>query len=101
MSLKSVWDLGASGDLDYTASAVWFTGRSLRFKLSPRLLQFFSRMLQRCYAVKLQKCFVSNETSPDFPSAWGEEIMTEFYFVAEPFVLSQISKLKIVLFVCM
>ena len=31
------------------------------FKTGPHLLQLLRRMLQRCFAVKLQKCFV--ETS--------------------------------------
>ena len=28
------------------------------------------RMLQRCFAIKLQKCFVDNKTSSDLPSLW-------------------------------
>lgn len=32
------------------------------------LLQPFRRTLLRCEAVKLQKCFADEETSPDFPS---------------------------------
>ena len=34
----------------------------LHFKTSPRLLQLFRRMLRRCFAVTLQKCFVDYET---------------------------------------
>ena len=33
-----------------------------------------------------KKCFEEYETSPDFPSAWGEEMMTEFYFPGELFL---------------
>ena len=51
----------------------------LRFN-SPKILQLFRRMLQRCFAVKLQKCFVSYETSPHFE---GEEMMTGFYFLGD------------------
>lgn len=43
----------------------------LRFKTSPFLLQLFRRMLQRCFAVKLLKCFADEEPSPSFPSLWG------------------------------
>ena len=38
----------------------------LCFKRGPHLLQLFSRMLQRCFTVKLQKCFVDCKTSPDW-----------------------------------
>ena len=42
----------------------------LKFKTSLHLLQLLGRILQRCFAVKLQKCFVEfKKTSPDFPSA--------------------------------
>ena len=33
------------------------------------ILQLFWRMLEHCFAVKLQKCFVDYESTPDFPSA--------------------------------
>ena len=33
--------------------------------------QLFSRTLQRCFTVKLQKCSVEYRTSSWFPSAWG------------------------------
>ena len=35
-----------------------------------QMLQLFSRTLQLCFTVKLQKCSVDVKTSPDFPSAW-------------------------------
>ena len=38
---------------------------------SLHLLKLSRRKLLHCFAVKLQKCFVEYETSPDFPSAWG------------------------------
>ena len=41
------------------------------FKTGPPLPQVLRRMLRRCFAVKLQKCFVGYETSPDFPPAWN------------------------------
>ena len=41
------------------------------FKTSPQLLQLFRRMLQCCFAVKLQKCFMDYATSLDFPSSRG------------------------------
>ena len=71
--VKSVWDLSASGDLDYAAWAVrsHFMSFSsclfLHFKTSPHLLQLFWQMLQSCFAVKLQKCWCY-DTSLDFPS---------------------------------
>ena len=34
----------------------------INFKASPDVLQLLGRMLQRCFAVKLQKCFVGYET---------------------------------------
>ena len=34
-------------------------------------LQLFSRMLQYCFAVKLQKYFVDYKTKPDLLSVWG------------------------------
>lgn len=43
---KSIWDLGASGHLE-----TWC------FRISPHLPQLFSSMLQRSFAVKLQKRF--------------------------------------------
>ena len=48
------------------------------FKTSLQLLQLFRRMLQRCFTVKLKKCFGDYVTSPDFPSAWRGEVITEF-----------------------
>ena len=36
---------------------------------------------------KFQKCFVDYETSPDFPSAWGEEMMTEFSFFLDSWLV--------------
>ena len=38
----------------------------VHFKTSPYLLQQFWRMLRRCLAVKLQKCFVDNKTTKHF-----------------------------------
>ena len=57
------------------------------FKTSPHLLQLFQRMQQGCFAVKLQKCFLDNETSPNFPSAWGwaDNDWTEHFWVDFPF----------------
>ena len=43
----------------------------LCFETSPQLLKLLRRMLQCCFAVKLQKCFMDYATSPDFPSSWG------------------------------
>ena len=43
----------------------------VEFFLSPHLLQLLRIMLQHCFAVKPQKYFVDNETSPDLPLAWG------------------------------
>lgn len=40
------------------------------FYYNSQLLQFFGRMLQHYFTVKLQKCFVDDDTSPDFISAW-------------------------------
>ena len=45
-----------------------------RFKSSLQLLQLFRRMLQLCFAVKLQKCFVC---------VGGGKTVTEFYFVGD------------------
>ena len=39
----------------------------LHFKTSLHLLQLFLRMPRLCFAVKLLKCFLDNETSPDIP----------------------------------
>ena len=33
--------------------------------------------------MSVQKCFVDYQTFPDFPSAWGEELMTEMSFLGE------------------
>ena len=52
-----------------------------RFKTSLRLLQLFRRTLQHCFAVKLQKCFVDDKTSPDFPLAWGQVDSDSIYFL--------------------
>ena len=41
----------------------------LCFKSSLQLLQLFSRMLQLCFTVMLQKCSVVYDTSPDFISS--------------------------------
>ena len=41
----------------------------LHFKSSLQLLQLFSRTLQLCFTVKLQRCSV--DTSPDFISSGG------------------------------
>ena len=46
---------------------VFFLLIFLRFKTSPYLVQLFRTMLQCCFTVKVQKCFVDYETSPD---AW-------------------------------
>ena len=40
-------------------------------KTSPHLLQFLRKMLQSCFAVQLQKCFVDDKTSPSLSSARG------------------------------
>ena len=39
------------------------------FKTRPCLLQVFRRMLQNCFAVRHEKCFVDYKTSHEFPSA--------------------------------
>lgn len=49
---------------------------SLRF--SPKLLQMFRRMLQRCFG--------DGETSPDLHLHGGEYIITEFSFLVELFL---------------
>lgn len=41
------------------------------------------RMLQHCFAVKLQKCFVDYETQSDVHQHGGEQIMTEFSLLGE------------------
>ena len=80
---NSFWVLWASADLDLTKWAVWNHLMFFTFKIKfPALLQLFRRMLHRWFAVKLQKCFVDCGVSPDFPSAWGEEIKTEFWTLA-------------------
>ena len=43
----------------------------LCLKISPHLLYLFRRMLQHYLAVKLQRCFVNYEASPDPLLAWG------------------------------
>ena len=48
--------------------AVW---RPLDVFSSPRLFQLSERVLHCCFAVKLQKCFVDDKTSPGFPLAGG------------------------------
>ena len=73
---KSVWDLTASVDLDLTGRCVWshfplfFFCCFSHFKNKPpsASVVFF---LQRCFALKLQECFVDCKTSPDSPSARG------------------------------
>ena len=42
-----------------------FFGISLHFKTSLHLLQLLRRMLQHCFAVKLQKYFTDYKTKPD------------------------------------
>ena len=39
-------------------------GNFFFLKTSPHLLQLFWRMLQCCFAVKLQKCYVDDQTPP-------------------------------------
>ena len=51
-----VWDVGISGPPE-TLRLCWWAAWSI-----------LSRMLQLCLTVKLQKCFVDYDTSPDFPS---------------------------------
>ena len=48
-------------------SCHWFF---FHFKIYTHLYQLFRRMLQYFFAVRLQKCFVDNKTSPDFTSVW-------------------------------
>lgn len=75
MSSQISWDLGSSGDLDYKLYRVIycvllvFFFLNVRFKTNHHLLQLFRRLLQPCFAVNVQECFVDLETSPDFPSA--------------------------------
>ena len=42
-------------------------------------LQLFRRMLQCCFAVKLERCLVDDKTLHDFPSAWlcGDNDLTD------------------------
>ena len=42
----------------------------LCFKIHSHLLKLFKWMYRCCFAVKLQKCFVYYENSPEFPSGW-------------------------------
>ena len=41
----------------------------------PQLLQLFRGMLERCFVLRHQKCFVGHKTSPN--SIDGESIKTE------------------------
>ena len=60
---------------------------SIRYhKTSPQLLQLFTRMLQHCFALKLETFFVDYETSPNFPSTLGEWTMTKLSFLGELFL---------------
>ena len=49
---------------------------------SPQLLQLFQRMLQHCFAVRLQKSFTAHKTLSDFSSAWRwvDSDWSFFYF---------------------
>ena len=38
------------------------------------------------FTVEVQEMFVDDETSPDFPPAWREEMVTELYFMGELFL---------------
>ena len=51
----------------YTSSGVIKVPESPKIK---NLLKLFVKLLQHCFAVKLQKCSEDYKTSPDFPSAW-------------------------------
>ena len=61
-----MWDLGASGDLDYVWKALWSCFVFVCFFFSP----YFSCLGGCCrgFPVELQERFVDYETSPDFPS---------------------------------
>lgn len=67
-----MWDCGASGDLDYAKRVVWSS-----FKIY--LVVFgnkspASSVVENAVALiccEFQNCFGGDETSPDFPSAWG------------------------------
>lgn len=59
-------------------------------------LHFLPRrtMLEHCPAVKLQKYFVDCQTSPDFSSARGEDVMIElkhffFFWLTAPLISFQ------------
>ena len=52
----------------------------LCFKPGPSPIQLFRRMLPHRFVVKLQKCFVDYETSPDIPSALIDNVWI-FIFV--------------------
>ena len=52
--------------------------------VSPHLPHLFRRILQNCFAVKLQKCCVDDTPSPDFHPLEGEQIMNAFTFLGEP-----------------
>lgn len=72
ISFKSVLVHGASEDSDYTARAVWshfmlYFSCLFCFLKSPQLVELLKRMLQHCFAGKLQKCFGDFKTSPGFP----------------------------------
>ena len=62
------------GELDYDVQAVaepfyvLLSDVFSKFETSPNLLQSFRRMLPRCFAVKLRKCFVDYELWPEVAS---------------------------------
>lgn len=60
------------------------------FQTSPQLLQLLRRIMQFCFAMKLRKYFMDEETSPDFPSTW----MTEFLILVELFLSKAINQSK-------
>lgn len=82
---KSVWDLVASGDLDEAGRAAWsrfiyiYFG-FLHFITNPRHPE------RNSSTVKLQKCFVDNETSADFHQQTGEDTTTESSFLGHLFL---------------
>ena len=75
---KSVWDLKL---LETWITAYQIFGAILWhfFKTSPHLTQLFGKTLHHCFAVKLQKCLMDCETSPDSPSAPGLEDCKIFF----------------------
>lgn len=62
------------------------------FTTSPHILQLFGRMLQQGFAVKLQRGFVGEETSHDFPSGWVDNDLIFVFEGTDPLISSEVRK---------